>query len=60
MPPPTASTVMGYVPGAMVAATARVRVDVPEPGAAMDEGLKLAVTPAGWPVADSETAELKL
>jgi len=51
---------MGYVPGAMVAATARVRVDVPEPGAAMDEGLKLAVTPAGWPVADSETAELKL
>lgn len=42
-----------------VASTASVRVDVPEPGAAMVAGLKLAVTPAGWPVADRERAELK-
>lgn len=59
MPPPAALIVMGNVPGTAVAATARVRVDVPEPGAAMDAGLKLGVTPAGWPVADRETAELK-
>lgn len=59
MPPPVALTVMGYVPGTAVAATASVRVEAPEPGAAMDAGLKLAVTPAGWPVADRETVELK-
>src|SRR5580693_728632 len=33
-------------------------VDVPEPGAAMDVGLKLTVTPVGWPVADNAMAEL--
>lgn len=43
----------------MVEATARVNVDVPDPGAAMDVGLKLAVTPVGWPLADNATAELK-
>jgi len=31
---------------------------VPDPGAAMDAGAKLTVTPAGCPVADKETAEL--
>ena len=36
-----------------------VMVDVPEPGAAMDVGLKLTVTPVGWPLADKATAELK-
>jgi hypothetical protein len=40
-------------------ATATVMVDVPEPGAAIDVGLKLAVTPFGWPVADKARAELK-
>jgi hypothetical protein len=35
-----------------------VMVDVPEPGAAMDGGAKLTVTPVGWPVADKATAEL--
>ena len=35
----------------MVEATASVAVDVPEPGAAMDDGLKLTVTPVGWPLA---------
>ena len=43
----------------MVEATARVNVDVPEPGAAMDVGLKLAVTPVGAPDAVSAIAELK-
>ena len=35
-----------------------VMVEVPEPGAAMDAGAKLTVTPVGWPVADKATAEL--
>ncbi len=34
-------------------------VDVPEPGAAIEAGVKLAVTPAGMPLAERETAELK-
>jgi hypothetical protein len=36
-----------------------VIVDVPEPGAAMDVGLKPTVTPVGWPLADKPIAELK-
>jgi hypothetical protein len=36
-----------------------VIADVPEPGAAMEVGLKLTVTPVGCPLADSATAELK-
>jgi hypothetical protein len=43
----------------VVEATARVRVDVPEPGAAMDVALKLAVTPVGAPDAVRAIAELK-
>ena len=43
----------------MVDATASVTVDVPEPGAAMDAGLKVMITPVGAPEAVSETAELK-
>ena len=39
--------------------TVMVMVEVPEPGAAMDVGLKLTVTPAGWPDADMAMAELK-
>jgi len=46
------------VPGAVVEATAMVMVELPEPGAAMDAGLKLTVTPVGCPVADKATAEL--
>jgi hypothetical protein len=34
-------------------------VEVPEPGAAMDVGLKLTETPAGWPLADKPIAESK-
>ncbi len=47
MPPPVPVTVMVYVPAAVVDATANISVDVPEPGAAMQEELKLAVTPVG-------------
>jgi hypothetical protein len=47
------------VPAAVVEATARVNVDVPEPGAAMDVGLKLAVTPVGAPDAVRAIAALK-
>jgi len=43
----------------VVEATARVKVDVPEPGAAMEVGLKLAVTPVGAPDAVRAIAELK-
>ena len=33
-------------------------VELPEPGAAMDVGLNVTVTPVGWPLADKATAEL--
>src|ERR1017187_3697443 len=46
------------MPVAVVEATARVMVEMPEPGAAMEAGVKLTVTPVGWPVADNPTAEL--
>ena len=35
-----------------------VIVEDPEPGAAIEVGLKLTVTPLGWPVADNAIAEL--
>jgi hypothetical protein len=47
------------VPGVVDDATANVAVEVPDPGAAIDDGLKLTVTPVGCPVADNATAELK-
>ena len=59
VPPPTPLTVIVYVPVAVVEATAMVMVEVPEPGAAMELGLKLTVTPVGWPLADKAIAELK-
>ena len=43
----------------MVEATVMVMVEVPDPGAAMEVGLKLTVTPAGWPLALKAIAELK-
>jgi hypothetical protein len=58
-PPPVPVTVIGYVPVAAVEATARVRVEVPEPGAPMDAALKVAITPVGWPDADKATAASK-
>ena len=45
------------MPVAVVEATAKVSAEVPEPGAAMEVGLKVAVTPVGWPEAVKATAE---
>lgn len=47
------------MPYAAVLDTVRSISDVPEPGAAMEAGLKLTVTPVGWPVADKAMAESK-
>jgi len=58
-PPPVPVTVIVYEPAAAVEATAMVMVEAPGPGAAMDAGLKVTVTPVGWPAADRVTAELK-
>ena len=57
IPPPVPVIVIVYVPAAVVEATARFKVDVPDPGAAIEDGLKLAVTPVGCPHAESATAE---
>jgi hypothetical protein len=35
-----------------------VTVEVPDPGAAIEVGLKPTVTPLGWPVAERAIAEL--
>jgi len=50
-------TVMLYVPVTVDEATAIVMVEVPAP--VIEVGLKLTVTPVGWPVADKVTAESK-
>ena len=57
--PPVAVTVTFTVPVVAVLLAVNVRVELPLPGAAIDGGLKLAVTPAGNPEIDNETAELK-
>lgn len=57
IPPPMAVTTMEYVPVAVVDATVMVIVELPEPGAANDAGLKLTVTPDGCPLADNATLE---
>jgi len=46
------------VPIVAVLLAVKVKVELPEPGAAMDVGLNAAVTPAGSPLAESDTAEL--
>jgi hypothetical protein len=56
--PPVAVMVTVEEPVVAVALAVSVRVEVPLPGAAIDAGAKLAVTPAGKPDADSETDEL--
>jgi hypothetical protein len=58
MPPPVAFTVTLVVPVVAVLLAVKVRVELPLPGAAIEVGLKLAVTPAGRPEADNEIAEL--
>src|ERR1051325_3241332 len=57
--PPDPVIVMLYVPAGVVDAVLMVSVDVPDPGAAIDDGENVAVAPLGSPLALSETAELK-
>ena len=47
IPLPVPVTVIVYVPAAAVEATAIVMAEVPEPGEAIDAGLKETVTPVG-------------
>lgn len=58
-PPPLPVTVIVWVPVPALLFTVIVMLDVPEPGAAIGFGLKLAVTREGRPVADNVIAELK-
>ena len=48
----------GYVPGAVLAPTVMVIVELPAPGAGIIVGLKLTVVPLGMPVADNITGLL--
>jgi hypothetical protein len=57
--PPLASTVIGYVPTAVLEPTAIVIVELPPPGAAIVLGLKLTVVPLGAPAAVRLIALLK-
>ena len=59
MPPPAAVTVTVKLPVPAVLLAARVRVELPLPGAAIEPGFNVTVTPEGAPDADSETAALK-
>jgi hypothetical protein len=47
------------VPVVAVLLAVNVSVELPAPGAAMEAGLKLALTPVGNPETDNESAELK-
>lgn len=58
-PPPVAVTVTVALPVVAALLAERVRVELPLPGAAMELGLKLAVTPDGNPEAENETVALK-
>jgi hypothetical protein len=57
-PPPLAVTVIFEVPLIAVLLTVNFNVELPPPGAAIEPGLKLAVTPVGSPEAERVTAEL--
>jgi len=50
---------MVYVPVLARLFTVTLMVDVPEPGAGIDDGVKLTVTRDGWPLALRLIAELK-
>ena len=58
-PPPVAVTVTLKAPAAAMLLAEIVSVELPVPGAAIELGLKLAVTPAGRPEADNAIEELK-
>jgi hypothetical protein len=56
--PPLAITTMFTVPVVAVLLAENVRVELPLPGAAIEAGLNVAVTPVGSAEVVSETAEL--
>jgi len=58
LPPPVAVIVAVAEPTVAEELAVRVRVDEPDPGAAIVDGLKLALTPEGSPDAEREIAEL--
>src|SRR5437868_7049493 len=58
-PPPLPVMVTVYVPAGVDAPAVIVIVELPDPGAAIELGLKPAVVPVGSPLAPRETAELK-
>ncbi len=55
-PPPVTRHCNGISSGVALLETASVKVDDPDPGAAISAGLNVAVTPEGKPLADSEIA----
>lgn len=57
-PPPVPVIVIVRVPVLVRPDTRTVMVEVPEPGAEIEVGLKLTATLLPWPEADSEIAEL--
>ena len=57
--PPVPAMTMVETPGTAVVAAESVRIDDPDPGAAMPDGVNCAVTPDGKPLTASEIAELK-
>jgi hypothetical protein len=59
IPPPVPVIVIGYVPVGAFLDTDKVKWELPEPGAAIDPGLKVAVTPVGTPLALKVIAESK-
>ena len=59
LPPPVPITVKVLVPDGAPWRTVIPIVDVPEPGAAIEAGVKVTITWLGTPDADKEMAELK-
>ncbi len=59
LPPPVPVTVKVLIPSGAPAPTVISIVDVPDPGAAIEGGLKITVTLCGNPDADRAMAELK-
>ena len=57
--PPLAVTVSGNVPAVAVGVAVKLRLELPEPGAPIDDGVKVAVTPLGSPETESAIELLK-
>ena|SRR5258708_497273 len=59
LPPPVPVTVTGYLLGVVPGGALKVIVELPDPGAGIDEGTGSKVTPLGKPVWLSATGPLK-